>query len=53
MIKVGELDNFKKEMLYFFPFFRTSVMKASAAIAKPILPELAVCCTKNTIKATK
>ena len=34
-------------MLYFFPFFRSSVMRASAAIAKPKLPGLAVCCTKH------
>ena len=44
---VGELDNFKKQMFYFFPFFRPSVMRASAAISKPKLPGLAVCCTKH------
>ena len=33
MIKAGELDNFKKQILYFFPFFKSSVMKASAALS--------------------
>ena len=46
-MKVGELDNFKKQMLYFFPFFRSNVMRGSAAIAKLKLPGLAVFCTKH------
>ena len=35
-------------MLYFiFPFFRSSVMRASAAISKPKATGLVVCCVKH------
>ena len=46
-MKVGKLGNFKKEIFYFFPVFRTSVMRASAAVAKPKVSGLAVPCTKH------
>ena len=32
VIKIGESDNFEKQMFYLFPFFRSRVMRASAAL---------------------
>ena len=32
MIKLGELDNFKKQMFYFFPFFKVECDKRTCSI---------------------